>query len=418
MRTHYKVIFILIAIFLFSWSALPEQPLPDAGAVLERPQITATSILKSDADGTYGPENLMDGKADTAWCVGNNIGEAFFLTYPFKVVIKEFFINNGFGKNNSLYVTNNSVRGIKLTNENGEGATVMLEDSFERQKVLLRSPIAGKRFKFQIVSVYRGNKYRGTCLSEIDFGNQTPSYGERTQNLNRIAQNINTLIKNADFSGRVIEKNMVRVYDKDIGLYLSGTRTLFNIFDNALGDTFGEKEFQNIKPEESHFEHMTGIALCKTKIPFCHYNPAVVRWGADHLIPHPSETIDKIKFQKFYDAVAQRFMRKMAESRMLLEKRYDPRIEIRAYESAAKEESDLSILDWLESRYKGILASYDIEGEGLDWRPELAMGFWLRRSIDGSADEIYHSIKKIMLLYDAEWYRKTESLYNKPKPKT
>jgi hypothetical protein len=46
-------------------------------------------------------------------------------------------------------------------------------------------------------------------------------------------------------------------------------------------------------------------------------------------------------------------------------------------------------------------------------------GFWLRRIIDGTADEFWNALDELMLLYDYDWYKeKTQGIDRDQMPNT
>lgn len=138
--------------------------------------------------------------------------------------------------------------------------------------------------------------------------------------------------------------------------------------------------------------------------PFHYYNPEIVKWGYTNLIPDPNSLIGDKTAQQVYDAVMKRFFRLMVESHYLLHTG-DLKIEVEQYQSQIGM-ANFEALEYLTQRYAGKLTQYEEVDEYSGLQPSYAIGFWLRREMDGSANEFWIGFSKVMDLYDQKWFSK------------
>jgi len=129
-------------------------------------KLSTSSYLNNAA--TYAPDNLFDKSLHTAWVEGANdegIGEWVLIKFDGSRMIEDIGIFNGYQKSLNLFEANNRVKELAISSSDGAKKIVLLKD----EKDLQWTPLNKKTewIKFKIVSVYRGNKYNDTCLTEI-----------------------------------------------------------------------------------------------------------------------------------------------------------------------------------------------------------------------------------------------------------
>lgn len=136
--------------------------------------ITASSQLyehNRPAD-AYKAENVIDGKAATAWAEGvegPGIGEwlKFGLDEPRKV--KAVRIVTGYPKTAQIFKNNNRVRQIKISFSDGRFQMNELKDVQEVQRILIDRDTPTKYIKLEIMDVYKGARFDDTCIAEVEF---------------------------------------------------------------------------------------------------------------------------------------------------------------------------------------------------------------------------------------------------------
>ena len=149
-------------------------------------KITSSSFLKSQGDNTYEPKNAHDLNYKTAWVegvAGYGIGE--YLEYHFAPEsprITEIIVVNGYVKSRASWENNSRVKQLKLYINDKPHAILNLMDVYAEQSFILE-PIGNSNrkdlallkklpdwtLKFEIIDVYKGNKYDDVAITEIYF---------------------------------------------------------------------------------------------------------------------------------------------------------------------------------------------------------------------------------------------------------
>jgi uncharacterized protein len=144
--------------------------------------------------------------------------------------------------------------------------------------------------------------------------------------------------------------------------------------------------------------------------PFGFYNPELVRWGYENLVPDPETEIDGVPVREIYRVVFARFFRLMADSYLYLSESKKLERETRAYWRFAKRKKrGGGGIEWLQNRYADALPQYGGGWDGTTMTPQMAIGFWLRRHKDGTDGELWTGLRMVLDTYDADWYRERAS---------
>jgi len=157
--------------------------------------IIASSYLKSNnASINYLPENAHDGDLSTAWVEGvKGYGTGEYLVYYFEHTmarITEVRVANGYVKTDKTWRENSRVKKLKMYVDDEPFAILNLEDNSNEQ-IFKFEPIGYKRpadiesddwyfsekyarlpawtLKFEILEVYKGDKYDDTAITQIYF---------------------------------------------------------------------------------------------------------------------------------------------------------------------------------------------------------------------------------------------------------
>jgi hypothetical protein len=136
---------------------------------------------------------------------------------------------------------------------------------------------------------------------------------------------------------------------------------------------------------------------------FSRYNPTLIRWGHQNLIPAPGLKVGGHSCQQLYDGIFARFFRLMTESYVLLRGSRDLRKERRAYLRAMKRRG-FDGINYLQRRFAGDLRTYSTSQNGTNFTPPMAVGFWIRRSVDKTDTELWTGLQKLMRQYDLKWW--------------
>ena len=139
-------------------------------------KITASSRLASQGANNYNEKNLHDFHANTPWVEGvQGYGIGEWVEYTFKAQnprITTIIILNGYNKSESAWKNNSRVKKLKLYIKGKPIAILNLEDTRCTQFFEI-DPVtdANKEWtmRFEIVDVYKGDKWDDTAISEINF---------------------------------------------------------------------------------------------------------------------------------------------------------------------------------------------------------------------------------------------------------
>ena len=121
---------------------------------------------------SHGPELVIDGSLSTGWVEsvsGQGIGESVTLSLDGVYRVSGFTINAGYQKSISLYYKNSRPASLLVTFSDGSSVTIGLEDYFGQQTFTFSSPVETAGVTFTIESVYAGNTYQDTVISEISL---------------------------------------------------------------------------------------------------------------------------------------------------------------------------------------------------------------------------------------------------------
>ncbi len=150
-------------------------------------KITASSYLSSQADFDYKPSNAQDLNYKNAWVEGaSDYGIGEYLVYHFRgnaPRITEIIVVNGYVKSKSAWENNSRVKKIKMYINDEPYAVLNLKDLRAEQFFFVSEPIGNNdrddweelqnspdwTIKFEILDIYKGNKYKDVVISEIYF---------------------------------------------------------------------------------------------------------------------------------------------------------------------------------------------------------------------------------------------------------
>lgn len=149
-------------------------------------EVKSSSYLTSQGANSYAPKNAHDFSYKNAWVegvAGYGIGE--YLEYSFTGVsprITTIIVVNGYVKSESAYRNNSRVKKLKVYVNDKPYAIFNLRDlrsaqyfevdtlgTSDRDDWKAMEALPDWKLKFEILEVYKGNKYDDTVISEIYF---------------------------------------------------------------------------------------------------------------------------------------------------------------------------------------------------------------------------------------------------------
>ncbi len=136
----------------------------------------SSSCLAPSGKLQYNATNACDWNLATAWVEGSEkqgIGERITLKLSAGANVHTLYIYNGYQKNMATFRNNARVKQMKLY-INGQATSILnLKDQTGMQEFKIphikSSDKENIKFEFEILSVYPGDKYTDTAISEINF---------------------------------------------------------------------------------------------------------------------------------------------------------------------------------------------------------------------------------------------------------
>jgi len=149
-------------------------------------KVTTSSELSSQGNNSYNSENLKDFSFKTAWVEGvDGYGIGEYIEYSFEPThprLTKIFLVNGYVKSKKAWKNNSRVKKIKMYLNDIPYAIINLKNIYSEQYFEV-DPIGHSDrkdveklkqqdkiiLKFEILEVYKGEKYDDTAITEIYF---------------------------------------------------------------------------------------------------------------------------------------------------------------------------------------------------------------------------------------------------------
>lgn len=143
----------------------------------EAANISMSNIIKTEASSclseygmTHTADRVIDVNLSTAWVEGasdQGIGEGIRFTFDGSYRINGLLINAGYQKNDSLFKKNSRPKEILIEFNDGHDETHILKDINSQQQIDFDEYHIADEMTIYILSVYEGDTYQDTCISEI-----------------------------------------------------------------------------------------------------------------------------------------------------------------------------------------------------------------------------------------------------------
>ncbi|MEM7655458.1 MAG: hypothetical protein AAF399_04960 [Bacteroidota bacterium] len=213
----------------------------------------------------------------------------------------------------------------------------------------------------------------------------------------------------------------LEVHDQQLGLFLGGLKGML-LYSGLPEAVVGHLRAKGVNPGTNandfydihKYEQLAGgkqafqggeqifESFGMSGSAFHAYRPEIVRWGYENLIPDPSSQIAGMRAQDLYQQVFARFFRLLAESYVWLEK-HQGKAEEQRYQQQF-DQVGFDGLAYLEERFADKLPLYETNDAAESFTPAVAIGFWLRRGLDGSQADFWEGLSRVMLQYDQQWF--------------
>jgi len=210
-------------------------------------------------------------------------------------------------------------------------------------------------------------------------------------------------------SGGIDGSDPVVISGRSLGRFSSDIDAASN-FSWYLGN-FAPLFVDRTRPDttiEPDLRIISGVSLLlknPQQTEFRYVNPRIISWGINTLMPQPYEKIGDVSCQTLYNRVFRDFFREKTFCYLFLSR-------VRNFEEEQNRYHTLSTrpgfygVEYLDKKYGGLRMRGD---ENMSFFYPKTIGFWLRRGIDGSADELWQGLKRFMTLYDQDWFMNCQS---------
>ncbi len=149
--------------------------------------------------------------------------------------------------------------------------------------------------------------------------------------------------------------------------------------------------------------HQNGKLHLTSANEFGHYNPAFIKWVTANGIPGGKNPKLRMELQPVYDKYLRRTARGffVAHQNLMDQPARLKRVQAR-YLDLLDAEKDAG--DFLQESFRP--DTDRLEKAGHDWyEVNVAHGFWVRRNIDGTADEFHVLLATLLTTHDSKWMK-------------
>ncbi|MBN2533562.1 MAG: right-handed parallel beta-helix repeat-containing protein [Spirochaetales bacterium] len=226
----------------------------------------------------------------------------------------------------------------------------------------------------------------------------------------------------------------------------SGSKGLSDLYDNFLYYLLEYISGVPVYVIPDKHDRQSQWHLDETDMTY--YNPEFISWAGKNLLPEPDDGVFGTTFQQLYDSCYRRFFRVLAETYAYIQDNLDMENEVSSFVNEVKQAgtpkyylqnlfshlqftTDSEVVpdfgyEYEYPGYEGEDPGYSEEYNGYDYvgnsglfvefydifsidselilTPPKAVGFWFRRYIDTSSDEVWDVLTKIFKKYDLMWY--------------
>ena len=149
--------------------------------------------------------------------------------------------------------------------------------------------------------------------------------------------------------------------------------------------------------------HANGKLDLKSPDDFGRYNPAFLKWAATHGIPGRTDAKLRKELQPVYD----KFLRRTARGFFVAHRNLmanPTRLKKVQAEYLERLDGQKDASDFLQESFRPDTDRLDKAGH--DWyEVNVAHGFWVRRTIDSTADEFHSLLTALLTTHDSKWLK-------------
>lgn len=139
--------------------------------------VTASSELGEYEGVSYAVKNLIDKKASTVWVEGeegSGLGASITVDLGSEQSITQVKLWNGNWYTADFWQRHNRAKEVELEFSDGSKQTFTLKDEMAAEVIRLPAAVRTSSVKIKVKSIYRGNTFNDTCISEVQVSDDSP----------------------------------------------------------------------------------------------------------------------------------------------------------------------------------------------------------------------------------------------------
>ena len=139
--------------------------------------VTESSELGEYEGVSYAVKNLIDKKASTVWVEGeegSGLGASITVDLGSEQTVTQVKLWNGNWYTGDFWQRHNRAKEVELEFSDGSKQTFTLKDVMEADVIRLPAAVRTSTVKVKVKSIYRGNTFNDTCISEVQVSDDAP----------------------------------------------------------------------------------------------------------------------------------------------------------------------------------------------------------------------------------------------------
>ena len=144
---------------------------------VDKSLVTATSVCDESEGVNYDAKNIVDNKLTNAWVegeTGSGLGSFVTLDLGVSQVVTGLRIWNGYWISGDFWQRHNRMKDIEVEFSDGTKQTFTLKDEMVPETITLPKAVNTSSIKLKFKSVYAGNTFQDTVISEIQVLDTRP----------------------------------------------------------------------------------------------------------------------------------------------------------------------------------------------------------------------------------------------------
>jgi hypothetical protein len=199
------------------------------------------------------------------------------------------------------------------------------------------------------------------------------------------------------------EESNIPITDKSLGMFMGGSASLkYYFFPQCFSDDYSFIDYDHFERPAYEYSGIDPfVKKAKNDSEFSYVNPEFIKWASENLLPEEDQLMYGYDCTELYNKIGQRYCRLLTETHEYIS--YDRLQNAQSNYIDSMATPDFRALRYLNNEYGNLFPEYKVTRE-YQLTADMAIGFWIRRHIDGSETELWKALVKIMRRYDEDWF--------------